>query len=69
LIKAVNETPLKGVSAKRQRQYQHIKEAELERGASLEDAERIAAATTNKARAKAGEAKKPKQKRPVKAKA
>ncbi len=59
--------PLKGVSAKRQRQYKHIKETELERGASLETAERIAAATTNKTRRKAGEAK-PKRKRVVKAK-
>jgi hypothetical protein len=49
--------PLKGVSAKRQRQYKHIKKSELERGASLATAERIAAATTNKTRAAKGEAK------------
>jgi hypothetical protein len=61
--------PLKGVSAKRQRQYKHIKETELERGASLEDAERIAAATTNKTRTEKGEAKPTRRKRAVKAKA
>ena len=49
--------PMKGVSSKRQRQYKHIKKTELERGASVEDAERIAAATVNKTRSKKGEAK------------
>jgi hypothetical protein len=33
---------------KRRRQYEHIKESELARGASEVDAERIAAATVNK---------------------
>ncbi len=62
--------PLKGVtSPKRQRQYKHIKETELKRGASLETAERIAAATTNKTRRKAGEVKSPRSKKVVKAKA
>jgi hypothetical protein len=43
--------PPRGVeSEKRKRQYEHIKESELKRGASEEDAERIAAATTNKTR-------------------
>jgi hypothetical protein len=41
--------PPRGVeSDKRKRQYEHIKESELKRGASEEDAERTAAATTNK---------------------
>jgi len=40
---------------KRKRQYKHIKESELKRGASLEDAERIAAATVNKIRKEKGE--------------
>ncbi len=61
--------PPRGVSAKRERQYKHIKESELERGATFEDAERIAAATVNKERARTGEAKKPTRKRAVKAKA
>ena len=44
-------------SEKRKRQYEHIKESELKRGASEEDAERIAAATTNKTRRAKGETK------------
>lgn len=48
--------PHRGVeSDKRKRQYEHIKESELKRGASEEDAERIAAATTNKTRKEKGE--------------
>ena len=48
--------PPRGVeSDKRKRQYEHIKESELKRGASEEDAERIAAATTNKTRKEKGE--------------
>lgn len=48
--------PPRGVeSDKRKRQYEHIKESELKRGASEEDAERIAAATTNKNRKEKGE--------------
>lgn len=48
--------PPRGVeSQKRKRQYEHIKESELKRGASEEDAERIAAATTNKTRREKGE--------------
>jgi len=50
--------PPRGVeSSKRKRQYEHIKESELKRGASEEDAERIAAATTNKTKREKGEAK------------
>ncbi len=44
-------------SSKRKRQYDHIKESELKRGASEEDAERIAAATTNKTIREKGEEK------------
>jgi hypothetical protein len=48
--------PPRGVeSEKRKRQYEHIKESELKRGASEEDAERIAAAITNKTRREKGE--------------
>ena len=43
-------------SDKRKRQYEHIKESELKRGASEEDAERIAAATVNKTKRESGEA-------------
>jgi hypothetical protein len=50
--------PPRGVtSLKRKRQYEHIKESELERGVSEETAERIAAATTNKTRRERGETK------------
>ena len=42
-------------SEKRKRQYEHIKESELKRGLSEEDAERIAAATTNKTKKEKGE--------------
>lgn len=44
-------------SDKRKRQYEHIKESELKRGASEQDAERIAAATVNKTRREKGETK------------
>ena len=44
-------------SAKRERQYEHIKEGLEERGRSEEKAEEIAARTVNKERARAGEAK------------
>jgi len=49
--------PIKGVSKKRERQYEHVKEGEKEQGRSEEDAERIAAATVNKTRREKGEAK------------
>lgn len=44
-------------SAKRERQYEHIKEGLEERGRSEDTAEEIAARTVNKERARAGEAK------------
>jgi plasmid stabilization system protein ParE len=47
----------KAWSAKRERQYEHIKESEKEQGRSAERAEEIAARTVNKQRAEAGETK------------
>jgi len=44
-------------SAKRERQYEHIKEGILDRGEDEDKAEEIAARTVNKERARAGEAK------------
>ncbi len=44
-------------SAKRERQYEHIKEGLTERGDSLREAEEIAARTVNKERARAGESR------------
>jgi hypothetical protein len=50
--------PPRGVtSAKRKRQYEHIKRSESARGRSTTVAERIAAATTNKTRRRKGETK------------
>jgi hypothetical protein len=49
--------PQEAWSAKRERQYKHIKAGLLERGESEEEAEEIAARTVNKERARAGEAK------------
>jgi hypothetical protein len=51
--------PPRGVKkgTKRERQYEHIKESERDRGTSLGRAEEIAARTVNKERARAGEAK------------
>lgn len=43
-------------SAKRERQYEHIKDGLLERGRPEDVAEEIAARTVNKERARAGEA-------------
>jgi hypothetical protein len=43
--------------SKRARQYEHIKEGELDRGASESRAEDIAARTVNKERARAGESR------------
>jgi len=45
-----------GSNAKRERQYEHIKESVEERGASEDKAEEIAARTVNKERARSGEA-------------
>ena len=44
-------------SAKRERQYEHIKEGLLDRGEGEDTAEEIAARTVNKERARAGEAR------------
>ena len=43
-------------NAKRERQYEHIRDSARERGASKKRAEEIAARTVNKERARAGEA-------------
>ena len=49
--------PPKAWSAKRERQYEHIKDSLEERGTPEDKAEEIAARTVNKERAQAGEAK------------
>ena len=51
--------PPRGVKkgTKRARQYEHIKESELEQGRSEDLAEEIAARTVNKERARAGESR------------
>lgn len=49
--------PQKAWSAKRERQYEHIKEGLEDRGRSEDLAEEIAARTVNKERARSGEAK------------
>ncbi|CAD5922312.1 MULTISPECIES: plasmid stabilization protein [Streptomyces] len=46
-----------GSSAKRERQYEHIKESQEERGSSTKRAKEIAARTVNKERARSGESK------------
>jgi hypothetical protein len=48
--------PAQQWSAKRERQYEHIKEGLLERGETHDKAEEIAARTVNKERARRGEA-------------
>jgi hypothetical protein len=48
--------PQEAWSAKRERQYDHIKKGLKERGASEDKAEEIAARTVNKERARSGEA-------------
>jgi hypothetical protein len=53
-------TPQKAWTEKRERQYEHIKENEKERGRSEDTAERIAAATVNRTRTAKGETKEPK---------
>ncbi len=50
--------PHEAWSAKRERQYQHIKQSLRERGQPEGRAEEIAARTVNKARARTGEAEK-----------
>ena len=49
--------PQKAWNAKRERQYEHIKEGLKERGTKTDKAEEIAARTVNKERARSGEAK------------
>jgi hypothetical protein len=49
--------PQEAWNAKRERQYEHIKEGLRERGTSKDKAEEIAARTVNKERARSGEAK------------
>ncbi|HEY2427749.1 MAG TPA: hypothetical protein VGI06_02375 [Acidimicrobiales bacterium] len=49
--------PQRTWSAKRERQYEHIKEGLVERGRKEGTAEEIAARTVNKERARSGEAK------------
>jgi hypothetical protein len=50
--------PPRGVkSAKRKRQYEHIKESATKRGRSTRRAKQIAAATVNKQRRQAGQTK------------
>ena len=49
--------PQKAWSAKRERQYEHIKESEKKQGSSTGRAKEIAARTVNKERARSGETK------------
>jgi plasmid stabilization system protein ParE len=49
--------PVRSWSAKRERQYEHIKSGLEDRGTSADKAEEIAARTVNKERARAGEAR------------
>ena len=49
--------PQAGWSKKRERQYAHIKESQLERGEDEDTAEEIAARTVNKERARHGESR------------
>jgi hypothetical protein len=52
-----DEMPQKAWNTKRERQYEHIKDAEKKRGVSAKRAKEIAARTVNKERARSGEAK------------
>ena len=49
--------PQKAWSAKRERQYEHVKESERKQGRSTKRAKEIAARTVNKQRAQSGESK------------
>jgi hypothetical protein len=49
--------PQKVWSAKRERQYEHVKESEKKQGRSTKRAKEIAARTVNKERARSGETK------------
>ncbi|WP_242338471.1 MULTISPECIES: hypothetical protein [Anaeromyxobacter] len=56
--------PPRGVkSPKRKRQYEHIKQSAVKRGAGSRRAKQIAARTVNKQRRKAGATKKARSKR------
>lgn len=44
-------------SAKRKRQYEHVKESQMDRGEDVDTAAEIAARTVNKQRARSGESK------------
>jgi hypothetical protein len=56
-IRSVEEVAMpEAWSAKRERQYQHVKDSVQEQGRSEETAEEIAARTVNKTRAQEGEA-------------
>jgi hypothetical protein len=48
--------PQQAWSAKRERQYEHVKESERNQGRSMKRAKEIAARTVNKERARTGEA-------------
>ena len=54
--------PQSAWSAKRERQYEHVKESEKKQGRSTKRAKEIAARTVNKQRAQAGETKSSKSK-------
>ncbi len=49
--------PQQAWSAKRERQYEHVKESERKQGRSTKRAKEIAARTVNKERARSGEAR------------
>jgi hypothetical protein len=49
--------PQRAWSAKRERQYEHVKESQQKRGTSTKRAKEIAARTVNKERARAGESR------------
>jgi hypothetical protein len=55
-VKGATQMP-KAWSAKRERQYEHIKESEKKQGVSTKRAKEIAARTVNKERVQKGEAK------------
>src|SRR5690606_14129240 len=66
-VKGALAMPPRGATGKRKRQYQHIKQSELEAGRSNDVAEEIAARTVNKQRAATGEAREstPGRRRPL----
>jgi hypothetical protein len=47
----------RGASSKRERQYEHVRESELDRGENPKRATEIAARTVNKERARTGESR------------